>query len=144
MDANIASLIIFIGMAVLSWVPYLQWAVWAVPLVFFFIEKESKFVKFQAVMALIVGIISAGISLILQIIIWILMPRTLSSAFSFFVGGGWNVWAVLSTISLIIGLAILALYIFLIVMAVTYKQVELPLIGPIATKASEKLESVGK
>ena len=142
MEANVASLVIFIAMAVVSWIPYIGWVAWAVPLVFFFKEKSSKFVKFQAVTALIVGIIRAAFSLVLQIFIWILIPKNLYSAAMYLNGRGWGAWALLGTISTIIGVAITVLIIYLIIMAYGYKQVELPIIGPIAAKASDKLDSM--
>jgi len=142
MDANIASIIIFIAMAVVSWIPYLGWVAWAVPLVFFYLEKNSGFVKFQAVTALIIGIIWAAISIVLQIFTWILIPRDIYSAVSYLSGRGWGPWMLLGAISTIVGLAATALSVFLIYSAWGYKQVELPVIGPIAAKVSEKLNHI--
>jgi uncharacterized membrane protein len=144
MDANIVSLLIFIIIAVVSWVPYLGWLAWAVPLVFFLIEKNSKFVKFQAVQALVIGIIRAAIVIILQIFIWILTPKDFQSALNYLSGRGWGAWALLGTFSTIIGLAITVLIVYLVIMAYGYKQVELPFIDPIAAKASDKLENIKK
>jgi len=144
MDANIASLIIFIAMAVVAWIPYLGWIAWAVPLVFFFMEKESRFVKFQAVTALIVGIIRAAFTIIFQIFVWILTPKDWVSAVNYLYGRGWGPWVLLGTISSIVGILLTILIIYLIIMAYGYKQVELPLIGPYATKISEKLDSMNK
>ena len=144
MDANIASLLVFVAMAVVSWIPYLGWLAWAVPLVFFFMEKSSKFVKYQAITALVVGIIRAAISIVFQIFTWILTPRSLSSAISYLSGSGWGIWALLGLLSTIIGIAITVLIVYLVFMAYSYKQVELPIIGPIATKASEKLDNINK
>jgi len=141
-NANIASIIIYIAMAVVSWIPYLGWVAWAVPLVFFFLEKESRFVKFQAVQALIIGIIRAGLAIILQIFIWILTPRNIYSAAMYLTGRGWGALAALSTISVIIAIAISLVILYMIYKAYKYEQVELPLIGKIATRASEKLDTV--
>ncbi|MCL2043273.1 MAG: hypothetical protein FWG89_03945 [Treponema sp.] len=127
MDANIAAMIIFIAMTVLSWVPYLRWAIWGVPLVFFFIEKESKFVKYQAITALIIGIGSAGISILLRIF------RTVIRIIL-----GWRIGALVGSFTHLVNIAITALLIYLLIMAVSYKQVELPVIGPIAEKNSGK------
>ena len=138
MEANIAVILIFVAMAVISWIPYLGWIAWAVPLVFFILEKTSVFVKFQAVQALAIGVVRAAISLILQIFIWILTPRTLSSAINFVYGRGWGAWVVLGTISTIIGIIITLIEVYIIFKAFTYKQVELPGIGPIGRKFSQK------
>ena len=143
-EANIASIIIFIAMAVVSWIPYLGWVAWAVPLVFFFLEKESAFVKFQAVTALIIGVIRAVLAIVLQIFIWILTPRNLYSAAMYLTGRGWGAWMLLSTISIIIGIAISLVILYLIFKAYKYERVELPIIGSIAAKASDKLENMNK
>ena len=144
MDANIAALVIFVAMAVVSWIPYLGWVAWGVPLVFFFMEKSSKFVKYQAVTALVIGVIRAALSIVLQIFVWILTPRDLYSAVNLVYGRGWGAWALLGAISTIIGVAITVVIIYFIIMAYGYKQVELPIIGPIAAKASDKLDDINK
>ena len=140
MDANIVSLIIFIAMVIVSWIPYVGWLAWAVPIVFFFMEKNSRFVKFQAMQALVIGIIRAAIAIVFQIFIWILTPRDWQSALNYALGRGWGIWALLGTISTIIGVAITLVIVYLIVMAYGYTQVELPVIGPIAAKISDRIE----
>ena len=144
MDANIAVLIMYVAAAAISWLSWVGYLAWAVPLVFFFLEKESKFVKFQAVQALVIGVARAAISAVFGILYWAVTPRDwLSGLANLF---GWRgrtgamvtVWA----IDNIIGLAIMALILYVVVMAYGYKQVELPIIGPIASKASEKLSGI--
>ena len=142
MNANLASLVIFAAMIVVSWIPYLKWVAWGVPLVFFFMEKSSGFVKFQAVTALILGIISAAFSLILQIFIWILTPKNIYSAVNLALGRGWGAWVLLGTLSTIIAVILTIIEIYMIWKAYAYKQVELPIIGPAARKASEKLSNM--
>jgi uncharacterized membrane protein len=90
LDANIAVLIIYIAMAVVSWVWMFSWVAWAVPIVFFFLEKESKFVKFQAVQAFIIGLVRAGFAFVFQIFIWILTPRGYIGGLFFWAAGGWG------------------------------------------------------
>jgi len=135
MDANIAAVLIYAAMIVIGWIPYIGWIAWAVPIVFYVLEKQSKFVKFNAITALIVGIVRAVISIILQIFIWILTPTLLT-------GVGLALLGLLGLISIIIGLAITLAIVYLIVMAYGYKQVEIPGIGPIATKLSESLDKI--
>ena len=142
MDANVASLVIFAAMIALSWVPYIGWFAWIVPLFFFFREKNSKFVKFQAVNALIIGAVRAALVVVLQIFVWILTPKDLVGALNFAAGGGWGAIALLGTISVIISLLITILTVYLIIMAYNYKQVELPVIGPIAKQISDKLNDI--
>ena len=127
MEANIAVVVMYIIMVVLSWIMYANFLSWAVPLVFFFIEKESRFVKYQSIQALGIGVVSAVISLLLQIILW-------SSLWA----GGLGALALVSALSIIVGIAITALVVYIVYMAFNYKIVELPVIGPIAKKASNQ------
>ena len=136
MNANIASLVIFAGMIIVSWIPYLKWIAWGVPLAFFFMEKSSGFVKFQAVTALILGIVGAALSLIFQIFIWILTPKNIYGAVNLVMGRGWRTWVFLGTISTIIAVLFAVIEVYMTWKAYTYKQVELPIIGPLARNAS--------
>ena len=138
MKANIASLIIFAAMIIVSWIPYLKWVAWGVPLAFIFLEKSSAFVRFQAVTALILGIIGTAFSLIFKIFILILTPKTIYSAVNLVLGKGLGAWVFLGTISTIIAIIFAIIEAYMAWMAYIYKQVELPIIGPVARKASEK------
>jgi uncharacterized membrane protein len=144
MDANVAVVIIYIAMAVASWIPYIGWFAWIVPLVFFFMEKQSGFVKFHAVQATGIGILRAVLAIALQIGIWILTPKTVVGALNFAMGRGWGAWALLGTISTIIAIAISLLILYIVITAWGYKQVELPVIGPLAAKAAAKLDDFAK
>ncbi|MCL2339571.1 MAG: hypothetical protein FWC59_01555, partial [Actinomycetia bacterium] len=126
MNANLAVLVIYIVMGVVSWIPYLGWVAWAVPIVFYVLEKYSGFVKFHAVQALAIGIIRAAFSILLTIFVWILTPKTYSDLLNY-ATGGWGAWTVLGGISIVLGLAITALMIFMVITAWNYKQVELPI-----------------
>ncbi|MCL2772381.1 MAG: hypothetical protein FWD71_03440 [Oscillospiraceae bacterium] len=139
MDANIAVLLTYIIMAVVSWIPYIGYISWAVPIVIFFMEKESKFVKFQAVQALIIGIVREIIAIIFAIIVWAVTPKDIVGILTL---NSWGAAAFVGGISVIVGLAITVLVIYVIVKAYGYKQIELPMIAPIAAKASEKLENM--
>jgi len=142
MDANLISLVIFIVMAVVSWFPYLGWFAWVVPIIFFMTEKESSFVKFQSATALIIGLISAAIKFAFWVLIKITTPnplRNLNDLYRY-ATGGWGIHVFFGGLNTIIGLAITAVIIYMIIMAYGYKQVELPFIGPLAQKASAKLD----
>ena len=101
-------------------------------------EKASRFVKFQAIQALGIGIVRAALSILLQIFVWILTPRDYYSALNYLSGRGWGAWVVLGIISTIIGIAITIIILYVLIKSYGYKQVELPIIGPIAKRASEK------
>ena len=142
MDANIAALLAYVAMAGVAFLPFIGYLAWAVPLVFFFMEKESKFVKHQAIQAFVIGVVRAALNIVFSIIYWVLTPRDFSSLYSYAVRGGWGLTALVSAVNWIVGLAITVLVVYLVIMAYSYKQVELPVIGDIAAKASEKLNNL--
>jgi len=139
MDANLAVLIVYIATAVVSWIPYIGWFAWAVPLVFFFMEKNSGFVKFHAVQALGIGILRAALTIIFNIIYWVTVPRDIYGLYT-----SLGAWAVISVIATILYIAISVVILYVLIMAWQWKQVELPIIGPMAVKAGAKLDEVAK
>ena len=128
LNANVMVLILFISPAVLGFIPGVQFITWAIPLIIFFMEKKSKFVKFYAITSIGLSIICAIFFIIFAIIA---------------VASMWSTGGILFalTLPLIISIAFLVLYIYLIVVAWKYKQVELPLVGPLALKYSGKPDS---
>jgi|GEM_PF-237478 len=134
MDANIAVLVIYIAMGVVGWIPFVGWVGWAVPLVFFMLEKTSQFVKFHAVQALVIGVLRSVLLIIFQVLIWVLAPSILT--------GGWALFNALYWTSAILGLALTALMVLMIVLGLTWKEMELPIAGPMARKAAEKVEKM--
>jgi len=135
LDANLMVLIVYVATAVVSWIPYIGWVAWVVPLVFFFLEKSSGFVKFHAVQALGIGVLRAVLTIIFNIVIWSLVPRTLGGLYV-----GWGALGAVSLIATILYLAITALTIYVVVMAWMWKSVSLPIIGPMAAKSEAKLD----
>lgn len=139
MDANVAVLIVAAAMIVMSWIPFASWIAFAVPLVFFFMEKESRFVKFQAVQVCGIGVVRAVIAIIAQILTWVMRPRV---GFSYTYGityrGNTGGLVAINAIAYIITAALSLLVIYVGYKGYTYKQVELPVVGPFAKKMSEK------
>ena len=140
LDANLTALIILGGMALFSFSLSLSW--WtivfnvlslAVPIVFFFLEKNSIFVKFQAVQALGIGVVRVVLAFIVQIIQWIITATIYYS-----VSGYLGATLLLGAISVIVNILITLVSVYVLFKAYGYKQVELPVIGPLAKKFSEK------
>ena len=137
MNANVAVLVIFIAMGVVMWIPILQYLAWAVPLVFFFLEKSSGFVKFYAIQALAVGILETVLTIIFAIIMGVLIASVYASG-----GASLGAISAVSVISIIVSVAITVLVVYLLIMAWGYKMVRLPIVGPMADKAAAKLDSL--
>jgi uncharacterized membrane protein len=141
MDANVAALVVLIVTGVAMWIPFLVYVAWVVPLVFFLMEKESTYVKYYACVAMIIAIISAVFETLFRIIIWIITLRTYASYLGWLTGG-WGLLTFFYGLLAIIGVALSVLVLYHVIVAYDYKQVELPLIGQIATKISEKLGTI--
>jgi len=140
MDANVAVLVAFLATIILSWISFLGWIAWAVPLVFFFLEKESRFVKHQMIQLLCLAAVRAVVLIVVQILIWIVAPASFAGGVFAFLSGGLGLLALLWLISTLVGLALMAIEIYVVVMAYTWKQVELPILWPIVERISDKLD----
>ncbi|MCL2708376.1 MAG: hypothetical protein FWF03_04575 [Defluviitaleaceae bacterium] len=133
MDANVLAVLIFAAMVVVTWIPYLKWFAWGVPLVVFLMEKESKFVKFVASQAFVVGLIRAALDIVIQLVSAIFRPIPLLNILAIILMGA---------VSIIIGIAITIVIVYLVVMAYGYKQVDFPIVAPLAKIAYEKLDTI--
>jgi uncharacterized membrane protein len=133
MDANIMAMLCYIAAFVLSWIPVIKYVAWAAPLVIFLLEKQSPFVKFHAIQALILEAISWVVTVIFAIISAIIFnPFTLLS------GAGWGAAGLVTTLGAIIGILLTIAAIFALVKAYGYFEFKLPLIGNLADKWSKK------
>jgi uncharacterized membrane protein len=107
MEENIAGLL-----------SYLAWAITG--LIFYFGEKENKFVRFHALQSIAFTIVVIAVEIIMWIINMLLWAVGL--------------WMVIPILSLIVWLAIIVLWIFLMVKAYQGATFKLPLIGDFCEK----------
>lgn len=138
-EANVVSLIIYIAITIIAWISYIKYFAWALPIIFFIIERDSKFVKFNAVQAFFVSIIRAGIAALFSFLIRTLTPseavlqgmmsddRTRILGISAFAGD----------VATFIDVGITVVVIYLMIMTYGYIQIGLPGIGQIARKVSK-------
>ena len=115
--------------------------IWIVGLIFFFIEKENRFIRFHAMQSVLFGIANSVIMVVLVILATIL--SFISLAASAAIGGGigllisllfWLIW-------LLFGVVALALFLGLIFAAIKAYQgqmFKLPIIGNMAEKIVNK------
>ena len=115
--------------------------IWIVGLIFFFIEKENRFIRFHALQSIMFGIANSVILVVLMVVSFILtIVMGIGGAM---VGGGlglivsllgWLVW-------LLFALVILVLFLGLVLAAVKAYQgqkFKLPIIGNMAEKIVDK------
>lgn len=138
MDANVMALLCYVIAAVISFIPYVQFVAWLVPLYIYKKETNSELVKFHAIQAFALYLVSAIISLILNIIIWTTTVATIASGFS--IGfGAFGAAVVLSTIVGIISLIFLIFAIITIIKAYKYEEYSIPFFGNLSQKFAAKI-----
>lgn len=64
-SANTLSIFIYIGVFLISLIPYAQYLVWVFPLYFLLKEKDSELVKFSAAQCIVIYAISAAVNFVL-------------------------------------------------------------------------------
>ena len=133
MDANIMAMLCYIAAFVLSWIPYIQYVAWAAPLVIFLLEKQSPFVKFHALQALLLEAVSWVFTVIFAIISAIIF-----NPFALLSGVGWGAAGLITALSAIIGILLTIAAIFALIKAYGYFEFKLPVLGDLADKWSKK------
>lgn len=125
-DANILALLCYIVSAVLGFVPIVKYVAWLAPLVVFFIEKQSSFVKFHAMQAFLLNLAGLVISLILSLIFAATLLVSASGAVA--------TVGLTGIIGLIVSIVILVFSILAMIGAYKYQEYEIPLLGPLTRK----------
>lgn len=137
LDANLVMLIAYLGGAVLSFIPVLRYFSFAVPIVLFFIEKASPYVKFHAAQAIILQVIGSIFSILISIVLAIangcLAVMDLTAVFGLVALVG-----VLSVISWVISIVLLVFEIICLVQSWKYECYKLPLVGSLAEKLAAR------
>jgi len=138
--AHKAVIIMYIILSVLLWFSYIKYFAWFIPVLFFMIEKKSKFVKFNAVQAFFICIVRAVISLLLTLLGNAIALKDLQGM-STDAKNRWLSAALLpGEIDTFIGIGFVVLVLYLIIRASDYVQIRLPGIGHIAGKLSKLSE----
>jgi uncharacterized membrane protein len=133
MDANIMALLCYLAAFVLAWIPYIKYVAPLAPLVIFFIEKGSPFVKFHAIQAFALVVVNWVLMIIFEII-YVSMWR--NALYSF--GSSLGAIGIVSTLAVIIGIVLTIFAIIAMVKAYGYFEFKLPVVGNIADKLSKK------
>ncbi|NMA25095.1 MAG: DUF4870 domain-containing protein [Clostridiales bacterium] len=139
MDANIMALLCYLAAFVLGWIPIIQYVAFIAPLVIFFIEKESPFVKFHAMQAFILQAVNFVFMVVFGIIISAITAAYISSgAFLRNIGAAAGGAVVFSTLLIIIGVILTIFAIIAMVKAHGYFEYKIPVVGNLAEKFSKK------
>jgi len=137
-EANKTVIIMYIIISILFWVSYIKYFAWLIPVLFFIIEKKSKFVKYNAVQGFFIGVIRAVISLLLKLIGDAIALKDLSGIMSYDVKNRWISAAMLpGEIDVFIGIGFIVFVLVLIIKSIDYARVSVPGIGDIASTLSK-------
>lgn len=132
MDANILAMLAYLVTGALAWIPGVVYFIWIAPLVFFFIEKNSEFVRFHAMQATVLFFIRAILALIMNIII---SAVTVAVYSSFYYGyGSYGAALIFVFLGAAIGITITVFAIIALIKAYGYTEYKIPLIGNLAEK----------
>ncbi len=135
LDANIVALLAYFISTILLFVTFVKYAAWVAPLIIFFLEKDSKFVKFHAMQSFLLNVIGAILGSIISLFgsIFIVGKVVTGSAIDALEGGIYYSIVIMAIFIVMIVLSVMA-----IVGAYNYKEVHLPIIGEISSKFSSK------
>lgn len=129
-DANIVALLSYLSVIVLGWIPVLRLVPWVAPLVIWLLEKNSRFVRFHAMQAIILN----AAAFVLNLFLGILPALAIGSLFA----GGFRTSLVLggmfSLLYILLGLLIIVFAVFCMVKAYRYEEFHIPLVGRLAEK----------
>ena len=134
MDANILALLLYGVTALLSLIPGLMFIAWVLPLVFFFIEKKSPFVKFHAIQATCLYVVFAVLALIFNIVKWASLANLGALMYGTYGAGyilaNWLIWIVWIAVGVLAVIAAIKSY--------GYFEYKIPVVGNLADKWSKK------
>jgi uncharacterized membrane protein len=115
--------------------------IWIVGVIFFFIEKENKFVRFHAMQSIIFGIANSVILVVLMVVAFVL--TIVMGVGGAMVGGalglivsllGWLIWLLFALVIIVLMLGL----VFAAVKAYQGQMFKLPIIGNMAEKIVNK------
>jgi uncharacterized membrane protein len=117
MEANIAA-----GLSYIS----------IVGLIFFFIEKTNRFVRFHAAQSILLAIVAIALEIVLAFVNGIFFSAALATNSAAAASASLGVAGIFSCISSLVGLGLFALFIWGLIAGFTGRYVKFPIIGNIA------------
>jgi uncharacterized membrane protein len=137
MDANVMALLAYLAAAIIGWIPFLGYIAWLVPLLFYFMEKQSWFVRFHAMQAFLLNAVSAIVGFLLKVVIGGLIAAGAANSYE----SAMSALAVVAAVGVVVTIVSLVITIFAMIALVNayqYKLYKVPVIGNIAEKIAVK------
>jgi uncharacterized membrane protein len=138
-DANIMALIVYVAATVVGWIPVVRYVAWLIPLVIFFMEKSSRFVKFHAMQAFILNAVGQALAFILVVVIGGIITATWRNSGGIY--GAVAGYGLLVTIVVIISIILTIFALIAMYNAYKYKEYHIPVIGNWADKLTSKFSA---
>jgi len=107
---------------------------WLSGLIIYLLEKENKFVKFQAMQSMIIGFSSLALRIILQIIGSIVRAIMVRTVFAY---GFWGWWNLFSWLAWLVVIAELVIRIAIVLKTQQGENYKFPFFGKLAEKYSK-------
>ncbi|MGI6161839.1 MAG: DUF4870 domain-containing protein [Christensenellales bacterium] len=141
MQANVMAMLCYVSGTVLGFIPVISYVAWLAPLVIFFIEKESHFVKFHAMQAFLLNLVGVALGLLVSVVLGGIMAASVAMATDYAsMTGALGSIAIVGVLTTIISLLILVIAIIALIKAYKYSEYQIPLIGGLAKKLAGKVQ----
>lgn len=117
LDANLTVLLLFLLPAILGFIPVVQFVAFLVPIVLYFIEKESLLVKFYALQYIFLMVASAILCVVMILLMFIPVIRVVAII-----------------IMAVIGVIMLVFWVICLINGWKWTVYEIPIVGAYAAK----------
>ena len=141
MDANLLAMLAYLVTCIFTWLPGIRYFAWAAPLILFFIEKESGFVRFHAMQSFILNVVGALLAFILNVVVYGIFAAGMYTS-------DLNAWSaslgalgVISVIAVAVCVVITVFTIIALIKAYGYSDYQIPLIGKLAERFTNKMNT---
>lgn len=134
-DANLIAMLSYFSTVILGWIPILEYVAFFAPLIVFFIEKDSTFVKFHAMQAFLLSAISGVVGIVYLLLLGasaVGMGLGTVSLETGLVSAGAAL--VISAVVMIFSIVVLVYEVIAMVGAFKYKESHIPFIGTWAAR----------
>jgi uncharacterized membrane protein len=138
LEANQMALIAYLASAVLALIPGIKYVAWLAPLVLYFLEKESGFVRFNAMQAFVLNACGA----VLGVLVTVLIGGALSAAYlgsPTAIGAAFGLLGLVTFLSWVISIAVTVFAVIAAFRAFNYQEYRIPFAGVIAARIAGRL-----
>lgn len=139
-DANVMALVAYLSATVLGWIPGIRYVAWLAPLVIFFLEKNSGFVKFHAMQAFVLNAISTAFFVVISVILGGIVAAALVGPTGVYAAFG--ALGLVTMLSTLVAIVFTVFAIIALIQAYQYKEYRIPIVGGLSDKVSGILGGV--